>query len=72
MKTSQNFFEVWGGISGVQITLRSLLTLGVPEPRIASVLAANVAARFRLPNKGQLAVGYDADIAIVEPGIRSR
>jgi allantoinase len=71
MKTSQNFFEVWGGISGVQVTLRSLLTLGVPAPRIASVLAANVAARFRLPNKGQLVVGNDADIAIVEPGMMS-
>jgi allantoinase len=71
MKTSQNFFEVWGGISGVQITLRSLLTLDVPAPRIAGVLAANVAARFRLPNKGQLAVGYDADIAIVGLGTTS-
>lgn len=71
MKTSANFFEVWGGISGVQVTLRSLLTLGVAAPRIAAVLAANVAARFRLPNKGQLAPGYDADIAIVDPGQRS-
>ncbi len=72
MKTSRNFFEVWGGISGVQITLRSLLTIGVPATRIAGVLAANVAARFRLPHKGQLAVGYDADIAIVDLGMTSR
>ena len=71
MKTSSNFFEVWGGISGVQVTLRSLLTLGVPAPRIAAVIAANVAARFRLPNKGQLGVGYDADIAVIEPVIKS-
>jgi allantoinase len=71
MKTSTNFFEVWGGISGVQVTLRSLLTLGVPAPRIAAVLAANVAARFRLRNKGLLEIGNDADIAIVDSGSMS-
>jgi len=71
MKTSSNFFEIWGGISGVQVTLRSLLTLGVPAERIAAVLAANPAARFRLRNKGLLEIGNDADIAIVEPGITS-
>lgn len=87
MKTGDNFFKVWGGISGAQHTLPLLLTewnaehrlgqlekIGIPTkpgrrpalPLIADLLSANVARRFQLPPKGKIAVGFDADFALVD------
>jgi allantoinase len=70
MKIDVDFFKIWGGISGVQSTLPVLLTEGyhqrnVPLPQIAAVSARNVAYWFNLPKKGRLAVGCDADLALV-------
>jgi allantoinase len=64
------FFNAWGGIAGVQSTLSVMLECGhhargMSLPRIASLLAAKPAQRFGLPTKGALAVGLDADIALV-------
>ncbi len=72
MKTSENFFEIWGGIGGVQHGASLLLneTLATVEkdwPRLAAVLARNVARRFRIDDrKGALAEGLDADFSLVE------
>jgi len=72
MKQAPNFFKVWGGISGGQHTLPILLTeahlnRGVPLSLIGTLLAHNVARRFKLPrNKGQIEVGADADLALVD------
>ncbi len=70
MKTDTDFFKIWGGISGVQSTLEVMLTAAqaraIPLEQLAQKLSANPAQRFGLPNKGQLAVGFDADIALVE------
>ncbi|MSU59408.1 MAG: allantoinase AllB [Pedosphaera sp.] len=99
MKTGENFFKIWGGISGVQHTLSLLLTgfglRGQAErdpalastvenakapsplrfagavhdalPLIARLTSFNVAQRFNLPGtKGRLAVGADADLALVD------
>ena len=66
MKQSENFFEVWGGISGVQSTLRGLLTLPLPLELIAHLLTENVARRFRLPDKGGLRIGADADCVLMD------
>ncbi|MDQ6706258.1 MAG: allantoinase AllB [Acidobacteriota bacterium] len=68
---SGDFWQAWGGIAGVQSTLAVLLDQGyrrraVPLPRIASLLAANPAQRFRIPGKGSLVPGADADLAIVD------
>jgi allantoinase len=68
MKTSQNFFKVWGGISGVQHML-ALLASSVEGKRhglIAVLTSANIASRFNLPKtKGRIAVGCDADLALI-------
>jgi allantoinase len=71
LKRNYNFFKVWGGISGVQHTLPLLITeghlqRGLALQTISQLLSANVASRFQLPNKGQIAVGYDADFALVD------
>ena len=68
MKEGANAFKIWGGISGVQSTLASLLTL---EPRlplelVAALTSGNVAKRFRIENKGIIAAGFDADLALVD------
>jgi allantoinase len=65
MKTGDNFFRIWGGIAGIQATLPSLLDR-LPLDRIAELLAANPARRFRIARKGQIAVGFDADFALVD------
>ncbi len=66
MKQAADFFSVWGGVSGVQATLRALLTLNVPPQLISRVTSENVARRFRLPGKGGIRVGSDADFALVD------
>lgn len=66
LKTSDDFFGVWGGISGVQATLLVLLSLGVSPERVAALTAENPAERFRLKGKGRLGLGYDADFTLVD------
>ncbi len=74
MKTSKDFFEIWGGIAGVQHGFQLLMnecaaTADKDLPRLAAVLARNVARRFRLDDrKGLLAVGRDADFSLIEFG----
>jgi allantoinase len=73
MKSDPNFFRVWGGISGCQTLLQLLLTEGyycraLPLELIARLTAEYVAQRFRLPGKGKLAIGADADLALVDLG----
>ena len=75
MKTGRNFFKVWGGISGVQHTLPLLFAGGKKKSfslyQIAKVTSVNVAERFHLPKtKGRIAVGADADLALVDLGRR--
>jgi allantoinase len=72
MKTIEgNFFEGWGGISGAQSTLNIMLTEGhfkrnLPLEKIAALTATNPAKLFGLANKGTIADGFDADLAIVD------
>jgi allantoinase len=71
LKTSSDFFDIWGGISSIQLTLRLLLSLQLQTHEldfttISRVLAANVATLFRLPAKGKIAQGYDADCTLVD------
>lgn len=68
MKQSDNFFNIWGGIAGVQSTLPILLSREPTLPRelVGRLIASNVADRYRLPNKGRIAPGYDADLSLVD------
>jgi allantoinase len=71
MKRRDDFFLVWGGISGCQSTLQLLLEHGWHErglalPEVVSLVTAAPARRFRLPAKGGLAVGADADLALAD------
>jgi allantoinase len=67
MKQSADFFKAWGGIAGVQSTLSLLLTLqsGLSPRTLAKLTAENVARRFKLPGKGRIEIGFDADLALV-------
>jgi allantoinase len=70
MKQSANFFDVWGGIAGVQSTLSILLSMepSMPLERISQITAAQVAKRFGLAQKGRIAAGLDADLALIDLG----
>lgn len=73
MKTADDFFAIWGGISGIQHGFPLLLSDALSGPLggralpvLAALLAANVAKRFRLANKGRVAAGHDADLALLD------
>jgi len=68
MKASNDFFDVWGGIAGVQATLSILLTKRPEINRmlIAKLTATNVARRFEIAGKGRIAAGADADVAMID------
>ncbi len=72
MKRAGDFRGSWGGIAGVQSTLGVLTNRGrdgrrLPFERISALLAANPAERFRIPRKGGIAVGHDADLVLFDP-----
>ena len=76
LKQSDDFFAVWGGISGCQhgfpLVVSEALARGPEErawSRLASAMAAKVAERFRLDDrKGRIAEGMDADFSIIDAG----
>ncbi|MGY3316086.1 dihydroorotase-like cyclic amidohydrolase [Peribacillus simplex] len=65
-----NIFEAWGGISGGQFSLMSMIELAVlhdiPLHKVAMWTASAPVKRFGLSSrKGQIKHGMDADLAIV-------
>jgi allantoinase len=71
MKSGDDFFGVWGGISGCQSLLTSLLSAGhiereIPLALLASTMAGGPASRFRMATKGCIAQGLDADLVLVD------
>jgi allantoinase len=65
LKQGSDFRNIWGGISGCQSTRQLLLAQGVEPPVVAAVTSTNIAERFRIPSKGDVAPGYDADLWLV-------
>jgi allantoinase len=71
MKSGGDFFRVWGGISGCQSLLTSLLSVGhverkIPLPSLVSMVTDAPASRFRIAAKGRVAPGYDADLVLID------
>jgi allantoinase len=67
MKQGDDAFAIWGGISGCQSLLPLALTVGFPP----ELVAARPAARLRLPGKGRLEPGADADLVLVDMSVES-
>ena len=67
MKQGDDAFAIWGGISGCQ----SLLALALTEGVAPELVAARPAARLRLPGKGRLEPGADADLVLVDMSVES-
>lgn len=70
-RKSADFCSAWGGIAGVQSTLSVLLdqgyhARGLPLEHIAALVGSRPARRFRIERKGSIAVGSDADLALVD------
>jgi allantoinase len=63
LKQGTDLFAMWGGIAGIQHALPLLLSR---NQSIIPQLSSNVATRFRLPNKGSLTPGHDADFFLLE------
>jgi allantoinase len=69
LKQGTDFFKIWGGISGCQSTRQLLLAQDRLElTSVAAVTATNVARRFGLAGKGDIAPGFDADLWLVDLG----
>ena len=66
MKRRDNFFDVWGGISGCQHLLPLLIDAEIPGEEIRRLTSEGVASQFRLRAKGGIAPGKDADFTLVD------
>jgi allantoinase len=67
-----DFVNAWGGVAGVQSTLPVLIDRGyherrVPLERIATLIAATPARRFKIARKGAIVIGHDADLVLIDP-----
>jgi allantoinase len=58
------FADAWGGIAGCQTTRTLLADLELRE--LARLTSAGAAERFRIAGKGRIAVGADADLALLD------
>lgn len=67
LKQGGDFRKIWGGISGCQTTRQLLLADGrLRLQAIAAVTSTNIAGRFGLNHKGDIAPGFDADLWLVD------
>lgn len=72
LKATDDAFKAWGGIAGCQNSLDLMFDAAVKKRNMNPVtlmraLSTEPARRFRLSDKGELSVGKDADIVILDP-----
>jgi allantoinase len=67
LKQGGDFRDIWGGISGCQSTRQLLLAQDrLSLSTVAAVTSTNIARRFGLERKGDIAPGFDADLWLVD------
>jgi len=67
LKRGDDFSMIWGGISGCQSTRQLLLAQNrLDLAGVAAVTSTNIARRFGLAGKGDIASAYDADLWLVD------
>ena len=69
-KSSDNFWDVYGGIPGVEHRIPFLFSEGFKKDRLTlqqtiDLLSSNIAKYFKLKNKGEITNNYDADFALI-------
>ena len=69
-KSSENFWNVYGGIPGVEHRIPFLFSEGFLKSKLSleqtiNLLSTNAADFFKLKNKGKLEKGFDADFALI-------
>jgi allantoinase len=66
-----DFAVAWGGVSSLQLGLSLIWTearrRGIPLEQVVAWMAEKPAVLARVPNKGRIAPGYDADFAVFAP-----
>ncbi|MCK7522920.1 MAG: amidohydrolase family protein [Ignavibacteriales bacterium] len=70
-KSSKNFWEVYGGIPGVEHRVPFMFSEGFLKGKLSlqktiELLSTNAAEFFKLKQKGRLEVGRDADFALMK------
>ncbi len=80
-KISENFWEVYGGIPGVEHRVSFLFSEGFKKGKLSleqtvRLLSINAAELYGLSSKGKISPGYDADFALInlwkEKTVKSR
>ncbi len=66
LKQGDDYSKLWAGISGCQSTRQLLLGRALPVGTVVAVTSTNVARRFGLAGKGEIAPGFDADLWLVD------
>lgn len=72
LKATDNAFEAWGGIAGLQNNVDVLYDEGVQKrnmtlKRFAEIIATEPAKRFGMYDKGSIEIGKDADFVFIKP-----